>query len=200
VTIEELREIMLERRLTQSDVAKTVGTGQQAVGQWFTRKEIPLKWHRLLKDRLLNDAKPMDNIDMERFKNLAEENLPTETLHVKKIANINVSAASGYSIDAIDEYIDTDTLQISQYSLPNHYNIQHLRAIKVDGKSMLPTLIPDEYVIIDVSQKKYVGDGLYVVNYGGNLIVKRLQFIPTVIHHPKIKKRLFNFILKKEYF
>ena len=179
MTVEELREIMTERRLTQSDVAKMIGTGQQAVGQWFTRKEIPLKWHRLLKDRILGETKPLGNIDIERFKSMAEENFPTETLHVKKIANINVSAGSGYSIDAIDEYIDTDTLQISQYSLPNHYNMEHLRAIKVDGKSMLPTLIPDEYVIIDVSQKKYVGDGLYVVNYGGNLIVKRLQFIPS---------------------
>jgi len=179
MTIEELREIMTERRLTQGDIAKLIGTGQQAVGQWFTRKEIPLKWHKILNEKLLLQKLSGVKIDIEQFKTLAEQNCPKEVMEVRKIANINVSAGSGYAIDCIDEYNDIDTLQISQYSIPNHYNIDNLRAIKVDGKSMLPTLIPDEYVIIDIAQKRYVGDGLYVVNYGGNLLVKRLQYIPS---------------------
>ena len=178
MTVEELREIMLERRLTQSDVAKMIGTGQQAVGQWFTRKEIPLKWHSLLRDRLLLGKLKDLKIDVEHYKELASS-YNEDMVDVRKIANISVSAGSGYLIDSIDDYNEVNTLQISQYSLPSGADASSLRAIKVDGKSMLPTLMPDEYVIIDVSQKRYIGDGLYVVNYGGNLLVKRLQFIPS---------------------
>lgn len=175
MTIETLQDIMIDRKLTQSDIAKMIGTGQQAVGQWFTRKDIPLKWHRRLAEKLLGE-KPL-TIDMERFKVLASQN-EDDTLSVQKIANISVSAGNGYAVDSIDEYNDIDTLQISKHGIPSRYEPSMLRAIKVDGKSMLPTLLPDEYVIIDITQKRYSGDGLYVVNYGGNLLVKRLQFVP----------------------
>lgn len=176
MTIEELREIMAERRLTQSDIAKMIGTGQQAVGQWFTRKEIPLKWRSLLKSKLIEQQLKGVKIDIDHYKTLASKN-SDDLIDIRKIANISVSAGSGYAIDSIDEYSDIDTLQISQYSIPS-CDVTKLRAIRVDGKSMLPTLMPDEYVIIDIGQKRYVGDGLYVVNYGGNLLVKRLQYIP----------------------
>lgn len=155
--------------ITQQQIAEKLNVTQQAVGNWFARKKIPPQ-HHIPIDQMLG---------LDYFKNMAKNNSCNEcTVSVRKIANIMVSAGNGYAMDDIHEYSDGDLLEISEFSIPNHYTLDNLRAIKVDGKSMLPTLMPDEYVLIDVSQKQYTGDGLYVVNYGGNLIVKRLQFIP----------------------
>jgi len=172
--IETLREIMVDEKLTQADVAQKLNIKQQAVGQWFSRNSIPLKYHAKLSN--IFGLK----LDMEEVIRQAsiESKEKEECISIQKIHNIAVSAGSGYGVDCIDEFYDTDTLQISKFSVPNGIEPKFLRAIKVDGKSMLPTLLPNEYVIIDTSQRRYSGDGLYVLNYGGNLLVKRLQFIP----------------------
>ena len=154
--------------ITQQQLAEKLNVTQQAVGNWFVRKRIPQQ-HYITIDQILG---------LDFFKNMNDNNTTECTVSVKKIANIMVSAGTGYAMDDIHEYSDGGLLEISEFSIPNHYIMDNLRAIKVDGKSMLPTLMPDEYVLIDISQKQYTGDGLYVVNYGGNLIVKRLQFVP----------------------
>lgn len=165
-----VQEKMSLLNITQQQLATHLKVTQQAVGNWFTRKKIPIS-HSVAIDSLLG---------LNHFKNMASNNHLSDDsmVSVRKIANIMVSAGTGYAMDDIHEYSDGGLLEISEFSIPNHYAMDNLRAIKVDGKSMLPTLMPDEYVLIDISQKQYTGDGLYVVNYGGNLIVKRLQFVP----------------------
>lgn len=55
-----------------------------------------------------------------------------------------------------------------------------LKAPPASGTSMLHTIMPNEYVIIDSCINRYVGDDLYVMNFAGNLLVKRLQFDPVL--------------------
>ena len=165
--IQTLKEIMLQQALTQIDIASILGIKQQAVGQWFSRGSIPLKYHFKLSQHFgINKDIP------ELVKKPIEDNV-----EVKKILNIKVSAGSGYDTTGIDEYSDNGVISVSKHII-GHNNVDNMRAIKVDGKSMLPTLMPNEYVIIDITQNLYRGDGIYVLNYGGNLIVKRLQYLP----------------------
>lgn len=167
-----LKEIMLQKSLTQLDIADILGIKQQAVGQWFTRNKIPDKYHYKL-------AKHFGlSTNIEDFGSPPSTETNKETVDVKKILNIKVSAGSGYPIDSIDEYSDDGTIAISRAIIGYPIKVENIRAIRVDGKSMLPTLIPDEYVLFDISKNFYSGDGLYVLNYGGNLIVKRLQYLP----------------------
>lgn len=167
-----LKEIMLQQALTQSDIADILSVKQQAVGQWFSRGSIPAKYHYKLSKHFgipINGGELVSSVIMDTQK---------ETVDVKKILNIKVSAGNGYSTDGIDEYSDNGTIAVSKDIIGHTMDAEHIRAIQVDGKSMLPTLMPDEYVLIDISKNFYSGDGLYVLNYGGNLIVKRLQYLP----------------------
>ena len=53
-----------------------------------------------------------------------------------------------------------------------------LRILQVIGDSMLPKLHSGDWVIIDINDK-FLGDGLYVINYNNILMVKMLQFKPN---------------------
>lgn len=86
--------------------------------------------------------------------------------------SVTASCGGGNHVESIDCYktdgvfvIDADSLRIAT---------QGLKAIKVDGYSMVPTLLPDSWVIfndVDV----FSGDGLYVLNWRNILMVKLLQ-------------------------
>ena len=53
-----------------------------------------------------------------------------------------------------------------------------LKAIKVEGYSMIPMLLPDSWVVFE-ERREYKGDGLYIINYAGQLMVKLLQLDPV---------------------
>lgn len=53
-----------------------------------------------------------------------------------------------------------------------------LKAIKVEGYSMIPMLLPDSWVVFEEG-REYKGDGLYIINYAGQLMVKLLQLDPV---------------------
>lgn len=52
-----------------------------------------------------------------------------------------------------------------------------VRLIQVDGYSMVPMLYPDSWVLYE-DAFEYTTDGLYVINYNNELMVKLLQYNP----------------------
>ncbi|MFV0481147.1 MAG: S24 family peptidase [Campylobacteraceae bacterium] len=100
------------------------------------------------------------------------------TENIAKIPKLSltVSAGSGNNLESIDSFavkgsliIDLDTLNLK--------NSKNLMAIKVDGYSMVPMLLPDSWVVFDVVED-FSGDGLYILNWDNNLMVKLIQIQP----------------------
>lgn len=134
---------------------------------WKNRKEIPAK-------RLIEFADKL-NISVDELKNgnTTESN---DTFSIKKITSYFASAGGGNEINDIEVYDTDEVLQIDKafFKLPPSKNA---RAIRVDGYSMVPMLLPDSWVIFE-EQSEFKGDGLYVINYSGQLMVKLLQLTP----------------------
>lgn len=74
-------------------------------------------------------------------------------------------------------------------------NLKNVRAIEVDGDSMRPTLNEGDFVIIE-ENSAFSGEGIYVLQYDGVLLVKRLQpdfdGIEILSDNPNYKPRKFN--------
>lgn len=60
--------------------------------------------------------------------------------------------------------------------------IEMLAVISVDGDSMQPTLSPEDTVLIDMTQTYPKKDGIYVLRYGDEVLVKRVQIDPVRNH------------------
>jgi len=52
-----------------------------------------------------------------------------------------------------------------------------VKAVRLTGDSMAPTLKDGDYVLVDTSMQSFATDGLYLLDFSNNLVVKRLQQI-----------------------
>lgn len=58
-------------------------------------------------------------------------------------------------------------------------NARHLRLIQVSGDSMEPTLENRDVVLFDLTRISYSQGGVFVLNDGLGLVVKRVEYIPN---------------------
>ena len=89
--------------------------------------------------------------------------------------NISASAGGGNELIGLEEYETGEMLELSKAFFKKKK--KNVKAIKVDGYSMIPMLLPDSWVIFEEIHE-YQGDGLYILNFDNQLMVKLLQLDP----------------------
>lgn len=108
---------------------------------------------------------------------------------------LNVRAGAGEGIyNYVIETIDTISLDKSFFRTP--INTSKVKGIQVDGDSMEPTLKDGDYVLIDETIN-FGTNGIYAIQYGGQILIKRLQFkidgtILILSDNDKYEKETFN--------
>ncbi|KLE01921.1 XRE family transcriptional regulator [Aliarcobacter butzleri] len=108
---------------------------------------------------------------------------------------LNVRAGAGEGIyNYVIETVDTISLDKSFFKTP--INTNKIKGIQVDGDSMEPTLRDGDYVLID-ENINFGTNGIYAIQYGGQILIKRLQFkmdgtILIISDNDKYDKEVFN--------
>jgi len=178
--INDIKQLMKDYKITQEEIAEDLGVMQQTVSSWFSRNRIPKNHDRDLKQAIARRVRTMDAVTNEFFSmNKKDESAQSKNENVLsiKLYDMSVSAGVGFDVDSIHEMQFTQ-LAIDRSIIPSHILSSDLVAMKVDGKSMIPTILPNEIVIYKEDMGRYSGDALYIVNFGGMLMVKRIQFNP----------------------
>ncbi len=88
------------------------------------------------------------------------------------VLNPKASAGGGNNIESIDVYESGKRLTVDPALFPVPPG-QGIRAIQVDGYSMVPVLLPGSWVFFKES-REWSGDGLYVLVFRGVLMVKQV--------------------------
>ena len=126
---------------------------------------------------------------------LLKENNLVATNNNYNIDLLNVRAGAGEGIyNYVIETIDTISLDKSFFRTP--INTSKVKGIQVDGDSMEPTLKDGDYVLID-ENINFGTNGIYAIQYGGQILIKRLQFkidgtILILSDNDKYEKETFN--------
>lgn len=116
------------------------------------------------------------SVNPSNLKKSEIEQIQSDQIFIRQLSSA-VGAGESVDIDGI-EICDTDTLiPFSKMLFKTIPNVEKLRCAPVKSYSMVPMLYPDSWVIADVSGK-FSGDGLYIINYCGNFMVKLLQKSP----------------------
>jgi len=172
-TVEEIRKIMDDNKIIQEEIAEDLGINQQNISAWFSRNSIPKKRYdafmESLNSRIKTDINNNDSISETNYEN---------TISVK-LYDMSVSAGVGFNIESLEE-MPFSSITFDRNLLPKNILSSDIVAMRVDGKSMIPTILPDEIVIYKEEIGKYSGDALYIVNFGGMLMVKRIQYNPEL--------------------
>ncbi len=93
-----------------------------------------------------------------------------------EVMSATAAAGTGNNIESIDEFSTGEYAVLDDRLFK--IKPRHLKLMRVDGHSMAPMLYPDSWVAYEPTDE-YTVDGLYVINYGNELMVKLLQYDPA---------------------
>jgi putative transcriptional regulator len=143
-----------------NQLAQKLGySSNSAIAQWRKNDKIPDKY--LL---IISGDKETDN------------SVVKDGYWIKKL-NQKVGAGTSVDITEVDVIDEDDKFFVPATFFKTIMKNEKLRMAQVDGYSMVPMLHPDNWVIFEKT-KEFKGDGLYVVMYNDNLMVKILQKTP----------------------
>lgn len=122
--------------------------------------------------------------NLSNLKKTEADQISRDQILIRKLSSA-VGAGESVDINGVEVY-DTDVLvPFSQMLFKvRPKKIDRIRCMQVDGYSMVPMLFPDSWAIADVTAK-FEGDGLYIINYCDNFMVKLLQKSPDGTLHIK---------------
>jgi phage repressor protein C with HTH and peptisase S24 domain len=178
--------------LKNADIAKKYNISRQLVNNFFTSQKtlteiftnvcdgesINLNWLLTGKGDILLDNKSLiqesDNYNIE-------------------LLNVRAGAGEGiynYVIETVD------TISLDRNFFRTNIDTNKVKGIQVDGDSMEPTLKDGDYVLIDENIKFGV-NGIYAIQYGGQILIKRLQFkmdgtVLIISDNQKYESETFN--------
>mgnify|MGYP003365260952 CR=1 FL=1 len=94
------------------------------------------------------------------------------------IFNTEFSCGDGYLNTEYPEVIRS--IELDPEEARRMFGGRKASALKIAtamGDSMLGSIVPGELVVLDITVKRFVGDGIYAFIYGDNFHIKRLQLL-----------------------
>lgn len=205
---ENIKALRVEKDWTQGDLAKFAGVSIETIKRYENGKTNPTN-DNLSKianalgvemKNLYDGASPSVSLSQKNNMSLSTKKVSPSLSNLKKteeadqishdqilIRKLSSAVGAGESVDINGvEVYDTDILvPFSQMLFKvRPKKADRIRCMQVDGYSMVPMLFPDSWVIADVTAK-FEGDGLYIINYCDNFMVKLLQKSPDGTLHIK---------------
>ena len=205
---ENIKALRVEKDWTQGDLAKFAGVSIETIKRYENGKTNPTN-DNLSKianalgveiKNLYDGASPSVSLSQKNNMSLSAKKVSPILSNLKKteeadqvshdqilIRKLSSAVGAGESVDINGvEVYDTDILvPFSQMLFKvRPKKADRIRCMQVGGYSMVPMLFPDSWVIADVTAK-FEGDGLYIINYCDNFMVKLLQKSPDGTLHIK---------------
>lgn len=145
---------------TDKELREKLDVERPAMDKWINRNSIP-------------------DMAFKKFnqvcKSMQQKN-DTDGYWIKKL-NQKVGAGTSVDITEVDVIDEDERFFVPATFFKTIMKNEKLRMAQVDGYSMVPMLHPDNWVIFE-KMKEFKGDGLYVIMYNDNLMVKILQKTP----------------------
>ncbi|EFC33229.1 transcriptional regulator, putative [Campylobacter jejuni subsp. jejuni 414] len=158
----------------KNQLAKYLNIENSFIAGWEKRGKIPEKYiYKISQDSNLPYEYFLNNTNKNEY-NTNKCNQSTTFYSIPKL-NISASAGGGNELIGLEEYETGEMLELSKAFFKT--TPKNLKAIKVDGYSMVPMLLPDSWVVFEETHE-YQGDGLYILNFDNQLMVKLLQLNP----------------------
>ncbi|EAJ3933531.1 helix-turn-helix transcriptional regulator [Campylobacter jejuni] len=171
MTANDFKQIREKLGLTQEQLGNKLNlTRQQIINIEKGKTPISKKYFD-------NISKLSKKFYIDKEENALNKDRNKQEINFYSIPKLNISASAGGGNELIrlEEYETGEMLELSKAFFKT--TPKNVKAIKVDGYSMIPMLLPDSWVIFEEIHE-YQGDGLYILNFDNQLMVKLLQLDP----------------------
>lgn len=173
---ERLKFLRKSLGLTQTEFGEKIGLSLRGIVKWEKGESKPqqstikalVSTFNVNPDWLLNGTGEMFINDV---------NQQTETGIISIPYYPEVSAAAGSGVLVYDEST-VKHLQISS-AIINISTGDNVCLINATGNSMQPVIDDRDLLLVDLTHKDFIDEGIYVIRLDNTLLVKRLQKIPN---------------------
>jgi transcriptional regulator with XRE-family HTH domain len=183
-----IKQLRLQKDMTQADLGKALNVHANTIGSWENEtREIQLDSLDAICDYFNVKLQWLMAGDLDAVMGVS----PEDSIYLPLIS---AKVGTGYGLENWD-YEAIRKHPISRDLLPPG-NRDKIRLLEVEGDSMYPTLSPGDLVAF--TEGLIAGDGLYVLNRGGELFVKRLHFrmtdgsIAIISDNPRYKEEIIE--------
>lgn len=168
---DRIRELRERAGLTQEELGRRVGTTKQTIFKYETGKIGNIPYSRLLDIATALGAEPWDILGWKQPLQ-EEEDVPGFI----SVPFISQKISAGYGEDFLsDDSITLKRIQIPESMARGVSDKSMLVSAEVKGDSMIDANIyPGDYVFFAKGMIK--GEGIYVIAFAGDIMVKRLSF------------------------
>ena len=191
---ERLKILRKSLGLTQTEFGKRIGMTMQGIQKWEKGKSKP-------QQSTIKALISTFNVNPDWLLNGTGEMFLDNTSRQQEVSDIisipyypEVSAAAGSGALVYDEN-SVKHLQISS-AIINISTGDNVCLINATGNSMQPVIDDRDLLLVDLTHKDFIDEGIYVVRLENTLLVKRLQKIPNGIvlisDNPQYEKIILN--------
>ena len=169
---DRIRELRERKGLTQEELGKAIGTTKQTIFKYESGKVANIPYSRLSDIAEALGVEPWDILGWKHPISNSEE----ECSGFISVPFISQKISAGYGEDFLsDDSITLKRIQIPESMARGVSDKSTLVSAEVKGDSMIDANIyPGDYVFFSKGMIK--GEGIYVIAYAGDIMVKRLSF------------------------
>lgn len=174
---ERLKQIMIEKNINQTELAKLAEASPQSVTNWLKRNSMSKNVAKAICEKTgysidwllfgLGESNHADtNFKQSRLKPVEWEDMPTSNTEFVEVPvlDVHLSAGDGYCNTEGEEMY---TLPFRAYTLRREgINVENLRVVRVTGDSMEPKLSDNDTVSINTADKVVRDGKMYAIRIG----------------------------------
>ena len=168
-----IRQEMLNNGIKQKDLVKFLNESQSAISKWLSenekiRNDIPISI-------LTKIAKILD-VDVDYLTGSQDNKKIGMVDNITMVPVVDIKAGAGAE-GLMPDFITSERVPIWSKFL-NGINPNNLAIFQVVGDSMMPTIMPDDWVMIDMVNGRQFEqvDAIYIIYRDGSIQIKRLAF------------------------
>ena len=165
---DRIRKLRESKGLTQDELGRRIGTTKQTIFKYETGKIENIPYQRIEELAAVLDADPSDILGWTE----QEKDVPGYI----SVPLISQKISAGYGEDYLpDDSITLKRIQIPESMARGVTDKATIVSAEVKGDSMIDANIyPGDYVFFSKGTIK--GEGIYVIAFAGDIMVKRLSF------------------------
>jgi phage repressor protein C with HTH and peptisase S24 domain len=174
---ESIKKYRKIKELTQKELAKLAGVSSTSIAMWERRETEPKIGNvEALAKALSITIEALTSGNQEAPNEQPRVVDLTDTSQFYPIQRVTYKASAGvtgYAVESSDRNLPPIYFPKSFYDKRN-LKPKDLETIRVSGDSMEPSLYDDDWVIINKKSRKPQDETVFVLNYEGEIVVKRL--------------------------
>jgi len=177
-----LAKLITEKGHTYREISLKIGRKDSYIQQYI-KYGFPKRLNELDRKKIcqLLAINEQELIDDELVKNDANQNLMFNT---NQIEDLNDYICINIYAGGLQKTLEPPIIGRMAFKQKDFYgwftsNPEHLKMLKISTDSMEPLIPNGSIVMYDASIQEYICDGLYVIIYDNQLMLRRLQSAPN---------------------